>query len=168
MASVGNASKRRRAALARTLAELKSINHISAKALKNVINATKENKVLASSDVGFHHVRDCFNTDEIHSLLCVEPMPFADDRRGTWNWEFLHPSKLVSMVLESSPHAQARFSQALERHGNSPSQPWDLILAFDEFSAGNPLAAIQSRKTMVISMTFAQLGPSAWADENMW
>jgi len=87
---------------------------------------------------------------------------------GDLHWPILDPSLLLQRLLEESVGLQELYQCALSRCPPSPSNPWRLIVAFDEYIPGNKLSTDQSRKTMVLSFTFAELGQSALSRGMAW
>jgi hypothetical protein len=68
-----------------------------------------------------------------------------------------------------APCLSACFERAMEQSRPSPQRPWSLAIAWDEFCPGNKLQVEPSRKIMVLSFTFLELGQGpvsgglAWA-----
>jgi hypothetical protein len=85
-----------------------------------------------------------------------------------WSWEYIDPCKLLTVLLTESVGLQALYDGAWARSPATPQAPWSLLVAFDEFSPGNKLATDQTRKTMVLSFTFLELGGSALARGTAW
>jgi hypothetical protein len=58
--------------------------------------------------------------------------------------------------------------KAAARHPPNRSRPWKLIIGWDEFVPGNPLAPDNRRKTMVVSFSFVELGQLALSCGSAW
>jgi hypothetical protein len=83
-------------------------------------------------------------------------------------WEFCDPNKLVAHVLANSESLQRVWAHAAEKNPPSPSRPWRLVLAFDEFSPGNKLKVDNKRKVMNVHFTFLELGQEALWCDSIW
>ena len=55
---------------------------------------------------------------------------------GTFLWNLLRPNKLLTDTTERSVAFQHHMKVAYERYPCSPSRPWRLVIAFDEFVPG--------------------------------
>ena len=60
-------------------------------------------------------------------------------------WETLEPSRLWCELIASSPRLSALIAVAIGERPPSPTSPWHLIIAFDEFAPGNKLNVNNSR-----------------------
>ena len=58
---------------------------------------------------------------------------------GMFEWSFLAPDLWLGGLVGRSAELQAVFEAALNAHPVSPTQPWRLVLGFDEFTPGNKL-----------------------------
>lgn len=87
---------------------------------------------------------------------------------GTWLWTFIDPSHLLVSLVNASPSLGQLYANAWRRSPPSPQRPWSLIVAFDEFTPGNKLQTDQTRKTMVLSFSFLQLGQAALSFGSSW
>ena len=106
------------------------------------------------------------NHAKLHDLKCCVELPLASG--GSWRWDFLDPCKLLAALVESSPALQALYAQAWERYPSGPQSPWSLVVGYDEFQPGNKLATDQTRKTMVLSFSFLQLGQAPLSRGSTW
>ena len=132
----------------------------SLKALRQITNAIAKRE----EQVSDRQLRE-FSAERFNEVRRSIALPLAD---GTeFQWEVADPNLLVAMSLRRSEEMQALFGNVLRRHPCSPEAPWQLIVTWDEFTAGNPLKPHNSRKTMVCNMTFQELGP-ALKSTNCW
>jgi hypothetical protein len=106
------------------------------------------------------------NADLFHRIKCVDLVRMLSG--DPWSWEYIEPGKLLNVLLTESVGLQALYDGAWARSPSTPQTPWSLLVAFDEFSPGNKLATDQTRKTMVLSFTFLELGGSALARGTAW
>ena len=78
-----------------------------------------------------------------------------------WSWLYVDPGKLLTVLLSESAALQGLYDQAWARSPATIQAPWSLVVAYDEFVPGNKLSTDQTRKTMVVSFTFLELGAAA-------
>ena len=95
------------------------------------------------------------------------PMKWAA-KEGSFEWELADPGKLVAYSLVGSSSLAQAFARAAMEQPPSPERPWRCIVGFDEFAPGNKLKVDNRRKAMVLSFTFAELGPHALQSEWGW
>ena len=72
--------------------------------------------------------------------------------------DMIEPKKLLTLVLSQNDHMRRWFDDAWRVAPSSQSRPWRLLIGWDEFVPGNKQAIQNSRKTMVLSFAFAELG----------
>ena len=87
---------------------------------------------------------------------------------GSFEWELADPGKLVAHSVAGSSSLAQAFERAAVQQPPSPERPWRCIVGFDEFAPGNKLKVDNRRKAMVLSFTFAELGPHALQSEWGW
>jgi hypothetical protein len=106
------------------------------------------------------------NQKLFHRIKCVDVVrTLAGD---PFSWFYIDPCKLLALLLTESVGLQALYDDAWARSPATPTTPWSLLVAFDEFAPGNKLATDQLRKTMVLSFSFLELGGAALARGTAW
>lgn len=95
------------------------------------------------------------------------PMKWAA-KEGFFEWELADPGKLVAYSIVGSSSLAQAFERAVVEQPPSLQRPWRCIVGFDEFAPGNKLKVDNRRKAMVLSFTFAELGPHALQSEWGW
>ena len=75
-----------------------------------------------------------------------------------FDWPIAHPGLLMQLVLAESPVLQELFARGLRKHPNSKDSPWSCCIGFDEFCPGDKLKVDNARKSMVVSLSFLELG----------
>ena len=105
-------------------------------------------------------------TRRLSELKRVVDLPLLNG--GTFTWTYIDPLKLMSAVVQECPGVRAAYTEAARRSPPGPGTPWRMIVGFDEFMPGNKLSLQKSRKTMVVSFTFAELGQAAVTNGIMW
>ena len=106
------------------------------------------------------------NKDEFRKHEWKVPLQLAGDVQ--WTWSMLDPATSLSTMCEKSKDLQALYADAWRRAPCSPESPWRLAVAFDEFTPGNKLSLDKSRKTMVLSFNFLELGQAALSRGSSW
>ena len=85
-----------------------------------------------------------------------------------WRWDLADPGELLSLVVNESESLQALYAEAWARAPSSVDRPWSAVIGFDEFVPGNKLACDHTRKSMVLSFSFLELGGSALSRNSTW
>jgi hypothetical protein len=96
------------------------------------------------------------NKELFNNMVHHIPLPLKSG--GVFSWSVLHPAKILESLLAESAGLQELYADALERAPPSSGSPWRLVVACDEFIPGNKLSTDHSRKCMVMSFTFRELG----------
>lgn len=89
------------------------------------------------------------------SMGCTLRMPL--DGGGEFEWFFLDPNALLTQKVAESPALQRIFGEAVRRNPPSPSNPWRLVVGYDEYTPGNKFRIDNNRKAFVLSFTFLEL-----------
>ncbi len=82
-----------------------------------------------------------------------------------WTWELCEPCLLIQHTLAACPQMQEVYDAAFEE---ASGEPWDIIVAFDEFTPGNLHRPDNQRKSMTIGINFLNLGQEAVTSDLMW
>lgn len=151
-----------------TLAELQSLlrsGSISNSGLAAIIRKIKKApNVLDSAsihDIERAQMASFLEVRHVHPLqLEGEATPF--------DWEMCDPNRLVSHLVHSCPHLADAFIRAANVHPCSASQPWRIVMAFDEYTPGMVLQPNLTRKTMNLSFSFVELGKERLWSEQFW
>ena len=106
------------------------------------------------------------NKEEFDKISRTIELPLSGG--GMWKWSLLDPSQLLVSLVSNSPALQQLYADAWRRSPPSPQRPWSLVVTFDEFVPGNKLQTDQTRKTMVLSFSFLQLGQAALSFGSCW
>ena len=106
------------------------------------------------------------NSAAFKTLGWEVPVLLTDGRQ--WIWRLLDPCKTLAAIVEKSPGMQALYAQAWRRTPPTPATPWRVVLGFDEFTPGNKQSLDQTRKTMVVSYSFLELGQAALSRGRVW
>ena len=81
---------------------------------------------------------------------------------GELEWELIDPVALVCRSVAESPRMANAVRASLAATPCSMATPWTLVVGYDEFAPGNKLKTDNRRKTMVLSITFAEFGQAAF------
>ena len=84
---------------------------------------------------------------------------------GFWDWHLVNPNEMVPMLVAESEGLQRLFWEKLQVAPCSLQQPWNLVVAFDEFVPGNKLQLQPGRKGMNVAFTFLELGSEDMSEE---
>jgi len=84
-------------------------------------------------DPSMHALREA-NSEAFRSLRLAIEVPLHDG--GSWLWELIDPAKLFQAAVDQSPMFQTMTIQVLLISKPSPSDPWRLVIGFDEFMPG--------------------------------
>ena len=78
------------------------------------------------------------------------------------------PNMLLMHLLQEAPQLAEWYGEAANVHGCGRDHPWRMVLAFDEFTPGDPLKPTNTRKIMVVSFNFIQLGSELLSRADTW
>jgi len=86
---------------------------------------------------------------------------------GVFDWPMAEPLELLVFLVEGSSFLQDIYESAIEKF--PPERcTWSLIVAWDEFTPGNKLTLDNTKKSMVLSFTFKELGIEALQLDYTW
>ena len=105
---------------------------------------------------------------ERFDMYCKRLSMPAEGGGAPWDWDVVDLSKVLPALLRSSHELSALYKAATDATPPSMDRPWSLVVAFDEFSPGNKLQVDNKRKTMVLSVSFLQLGQVALSLGRCW
>ena len=95
----------------------------------------------------------------------VLPLPMDE---GEHSWLVADPSLLVPAMVRSFAALEEVFATALQRHPGTQQDPWHLLITWDEFTPGSVLKPNNHRKSMVVNMSFRELGRALNHDCCWW
>jgi hypothetical protein len=106
------------------------------------------------------------NQQLFHRIKCADAVRLLSG--VPWSWLYVDPGKLLTVLLSESAALQGLYDEAWARSPATIQAPWSLVVAYDEFVPGNKLSTDQTRKTMVVSFTFLELGAAALSRGTVW
>jgi hypothetical protein len=106
------------------------------------------------------------NQELFHRIKCSDAVRLLSG--VPWSWLYVDPGKLLTVLLSESAALQGLYDEAWARSPATIQAPWSLVVAYDEFVPGNKLSTDQTRKTMVVSFTFLELGAAALSRGTVW
>lgn len=77
---------------------------------------------------------------------------------GSHDWTIADVSLPLPRLISESGALQSVYASAVSARPPTIQQPWNLIVAWDEFAPGNKLAIDNTRKCLVVSIAFRELG----------
>ena len=80
------------------------------------------------------HELKCENRVAFSELRHVEELPLESG--GTFRWELMHPCRLLAKMVEMPTRFGRNLEEAYRLSPCSPTKPWRLVIAFDEFCPG--------------------------------
>ena len=80
--------------------------------------------------------------NQFDSLRHTVDLPL-EEGGGTFLWEMIDPARLLSESIVRCPKIAEAYKQACSQAPPSVARPWNLIVAFDEFSPGNKLQVVE-------------------------
>ena len=78
------------------------------------------------------------------------------------------PNILLMHLLQEAPQLAEWYGEAANVYGCGRDHPWRMVLAFDEFTPGDPLKPTNARKIMVVSFNFIELGSVLLSRADTW
>ena len=99
-------------------------------------------------------------------VRCSVDIPLTDG--GDFKWEIADPVLLTSKLIRERPNVRTAYLEGLRRAPCSKQNPWHCVIGFDEFTPGDKLKVNNRRKSMVLSFSFSELGPTCLGYDSMW
>ena len=87
---------------------------------------------------------------------------------GFEKWTFFEPNRLLAHVIEHSPELAEVYARAANEKLPTLEDPWRLSIQFDEVVPGDKLNLQLSRKAMVLSFNFSNLGDDILCKDYTW
>jgi hypothetical protein len=87
---------------------------------------------------------------------------------GVFKWPLVDPNQLVARSIDFSSTLHDVFSDAVRLNPPSMTNPWSLVVGFDEFVPGNKFKIDNRRKCMNLHFSFKELGQHALCNELAW
>ena len=107
------------------------------------------------------------NLATFFGLRHVQRLPMVGHEQP-FEWEMCDPNRLVAYLIDRCPRLADAFADAANRFPCSASQPWHLVIGFDEFTPGNLLRPNNARKTMALNFSFMELGQERLWHDDCW
>ncbi len=151
---------------AATLQELLHTGRISQSGLAELlVKLQDKSKGVLSREAVRHQLRSG-NMAEFEAHRLQIGLSLIDS--SPWVWNLLDPCKTLATIVAKSAALQQLYAEAWSRSPSTPATPWGLVDGFDEFTPGNKLSLDQSRKCMVVSLAFLELGQAALSLGRVW
>ena len=144
---------------------LQDLLHCGAVSTIGLATILKKVKDLENAQASRRQLRQA-NLESFTRVRHVEKVDMQDGT--TWDWEFAHPSALLTMLVSENDSLAELYAEAARLYPCSAERPWTLIIGFDEFVPGAKLKAHNQRKCMNLSYTFLELGRDALWHEACW
>ena len=138
----------------RSLDRLGSISHKGLEELLRRVRATPE--VL---NVSRRELRDELHArfNEVRAQISIALMDGTD-----FVWEIAEPTLLLAKLVRDRPNVRQVFLDALREHPCSMSNPWHVVIGFDEFSPGDKLKVNNRRKPWLCHTRFSNWVAVCW------
>lgn len=127
--TIGN--KRRR--IDNTVRRLLHVGGVSTSGLAKILSELRSCEPL-EEPVSRYTLRTA-NEAAFLELRCIVDLPLKTG--GTIVWEFVDPTALLQRAVDTCPKLQALFAKAVHDRRPTMSQPWKIIIGFDEFTPGD-------------------------------
>ena len=149
----------------RNLTSILHSRSISTQGLTDLVRRLRAQSIDISS-VGRRSLRKA-NYELLDRYGVVDTLPLVEEG-ATFEWNYLAPAAWLAALVGKSSALESLFAAALAKAPCSIHRPWSLIIGFDEFAPGNKLAVHNSRKCMVLSVSFRELGQEAISGGQGW
>ena len=116
---------------------------------------------------------DCTRKDiaclSLEALNQVKHEITLDATTGSqFTWVVIHPGRLLEVAIATSPELAREYANAASRKMPSQASPWSLLVGFDEFAPGAKLRVDNRRKSMVVNLSFLELGHGNLQHDLCW
>ena len=163
------AEKRRKRALKadgaddrHALQRLLSARSISKHTLGQILAQLREDPELANSSIGSIEAAGASIFESVKRSLIVG---VGGD---TFRWDFCDPNMLMARMLHECPHLAAHYVERLQLKPCSESQPWSLVVTYDELTPGSIAHPQPYRKTLTLAFNFLELGAACLNVGSTW
>ena len=163
------ADKRRRRALkadgaddTHALQRLLAARNISKSTLEAILATLREDPELAERSIG--------STEAAGASIFESVKRFQNVGvgRDTFRWVFCDPNMLMARMLYECPNLAAQYVERLAVKPCSVSQPWSLVITYDELTPGSIAHPQPYRKTLTLAFNFLELGAACLAVGSTW
>jgi len=160
-------SKRRRDGQFKTdkLPQLLHGGGVSMVGLAKILAALQDETDVAVNTMRNQLLRE--NQSALSGMWCHVDVPCSTGGQP-FRFGFVDPGKLLARILSDSPALQDLYLAAWNRSPASFERPWSIVIGFDEFIPGSKLSCDHSRKAMVLSFSFLQLGRAYLGRRAAW
>ncbi len=171
--SRGPLTKRQKVAgdkLIRVLQTLVHSNGVSRVAMRNIIAGLRD-VYLDDPDASNLSIRYFVDraARDIFSEVSIRQEFEYESGNGSFTLHFADPNALLFKLASETKSLRDLYADAWRRKPATREAPWNLVVAFDELTAGNTLRlAVNQRKVMRVYFTFLELGPAALCSVNAW
>ena len=164
------ADKRRKRALAadgaddaHALRGLLSSRNISKTTLSQIIATLREHPALLESSIGSIEAPGASIFESVKRSERVDLQG-----GGEFRLDFCDPNLLMSRMLHECTNLAELYVERLAVHPCSESQPWSLVVIWDEFTPGSIAHPQPYRKTLTLAYNFLELGAAGLAVGSTW
>ena len=164
------AEKRRKRALKadgaddrHALQRLLSARSISKHTLGQILAQLREDPELANSSIGSIEAAGASIFETVRRSERVDLQG-----GGEFRWDFCDPNLLMSRMLHECTNSAELFVERLAVHPCSESQPWSLVVIYDELTPGSIAHPQPYRKTLTLAYNFLELGAAGLAVGSTW
>ena len=163
------ADKRRRRALkadgaddTHALRRLQATRNLNKSTLGKILATFRDNPELAEHSIGSF---EAAGASIFESLKRSQNVGVGSD---TFHWEFCDPNMLMARMLHECPNLAAQYVERLAVKPCSVSQPWSLVITYDELTPGSIAFPQPYRKTLTLAFNFLELGAACLAVGSTW
>ena len=132
------------------LQELVTIKNVSLHAVQRILNATSSEE----DAVSWRQLQKT-NRSRFEQVKHTITLPAEDG--GEVAISMAHPMRLLTLLLHENANFRTWFEESWRTRPSSTTQPWQLLVGWDEFVPGNKLALQNNRKTMVLNFAFLEM-----------
>ena len=87
---------------------------------------------------------------------------------GSYTWEYVDFARALDLFAQESADFAGILRDLQQRKPSTPSEPWEIVVYFDETVPGDPLRLDQRRKFMSFYLAVKDVGPALLKHEFMW
>ena len=78
---------------------------------------------------------------------------------GSYTWEYVDFARALDLFAQESADFAGILRDLQQRKPSTPSEPWEIVVYFDETVPGDPLRLDQRRKFMSFYLAVKDVGP---------
>ena len=134
--------------------------HCTRRNLQSLLRRIKDNPDALTH---LHHSSESLSLEyraNFNLVRCSEVYPYSD-KPGNFEMHYADPGLLAQLMLTKCEPLAKRWVTALRTHPGTSSNPWHVVIGYDEFQPGSKLDFDKAKAVMCLYFNFVEVGASS-------